>query len=96
MALAQQQEIGVEVDGHDLVPEGGLEVRDRRAGREDAGVEDQQVQSAELPDGLLQCRGQGGLRGQVADDAMKIGPLVQLRNGGIDVEADHGRAAFEQ
>ena len=96
MAGAQQEQVGVEIDRHDLAPFVGGELADVAAGRENAGVQHQHVQAAVRKNRALERKLDRMLVGEIAAQAEEILALVDVLDRGIDIQSDYCCAALEQ
>jgi hypothetical protein len=96
IALAQEHEIGIQVDAHGPAPSFVVERCNRRRGGKDAGVQHQDIQAAISTHGRLEGGTDVVLRGHVAAYAAEVGALVQLFDAYVEVETYHRRTSREQ
>ena len=93
-AMFEKLFVAGEVEQQRAGPVGVVEVLDVGPGGEDAGVTDEDVQSAEPAHGFDDGIFDGLLIGQVDDESELIGSLKGGDDIGIDVEGDDGGALF--
>jgi len=96
MALAHQQEIGVEIDAHHFLPFFSLEGIDAAACGEDPCIQNQHIQPAEFFNGLFQRLHELRFRSQIALQTQKIRVVLHRRNLGLQIQRHNCRTSSQQ
>src|ERR1043166_10175752 len=93
MALAQYYHVGIQIDAQDALPFQARLIGDCASSWKNAGIDQEQVDAAEVAHPPFDCRVDRVLVANIATQAEEILALVQPGDRRVDIQTDNGRTA---